>query len=123
VVTEAIVREVAAMTARGVPLRYALLQMTPPVSLDTWHSALRRNASFHTLYERARGEFLVKACNRLVSERDPANLRWILERRHPEHFGKGPDASVTVNHQTVVGLPEDVLDRARALAAKLPGGH
>jgi hypothetical protein len=57
----------------------------------------------------------VFATTRLAESDDLRNLCWLLERRYPDLFGlRKPDLGVnaTVN----VGLPENVLQRARELA-------
>jgi len=116
-ITEAVVKRVARLVAKGVPLKYALHRENPSVKEDAWHKAIQHNPNYSTLYERQRAEFVEAACNRLVSERDPANLRWILERRHSEFFSKSAETLVVgIGQTTISGVPDDVLERMRVLA-------
>jgi hypothetical protein len=120
-VTVEVVQRVGELMAKGVPLKYALLKENPPIKEDAFHKCLQRHTELSTLYERKLAEFIEAACNRLVSERDPANLRWILERRHSEFFGKAADTVVAVAQTTIAGVPEEVLDELRKVARRTAG--
>ena len=122
-ITLDVVKRVSEKVAKGVPLRYALaVENNRAINLDSWHKAIQRNESFRDEYEAAHGTFVEAACTRLVSERDPANLRWILERRHPADFGRRVEVEVSEGRVYQLGdktySEEDynkIIERAREL--------
>lgn len=125
-ITLDVVKRVSEKVAKGVPLRYALaVENNRAINLDSWHKAIQRNESFRDEYEASHGTFVEAACTRLVTERDPSNLRWILERRHPADFGRKSEVDVNVKPGRCVELAdgthyteqewEKVIERAREL--------
>lgn len=116
-ITFKVVKRVGAKVAQGVPLRYALASENKrEINLDSWHKAIQRNDDFRAEYERAGAAFVEAACKRLVADRSPANLRWILERRYPADFARKPDTEVNVNQSIQCRSPEEnlALELARA---------
>jgi len=90
--------QIGALVARGMPERAACALVTPPVNYESFRSAKRRNALFGLVIEQAQAEFMSHALD-IISTDGPGSggYRWLLERRHPEHFGPraarstGPD--------------------------------
>ena len=123
-ITIDIVKRVGTKVAQGVPLRYALAsEKDVQINCDSWHKALQRNAQFRSEYEIQLAAFIEKACGRLVEDRDPANLKWILERRHSADFARksGDDfsgapagASEADDMQTVVTLASQIARQLRS---------
>lgn len=123
-ITLKVVKRVGAKVAQGVPLRYALAaESYREINLDSWHKAIQRNEGFRVEYERASAAFVEAACKRLVADRSPANLRWILERRYPADFARKPDAEVNVNQSIQCRSPEQNLALELARARARPGEH
>lgn len=121
-ITLKVVKRVGKKVAQGVPLRYALAsENNCEINVDSWHKAIQRNEDFRAEYERASAVFVEAACKRLVADRSPANLRWILERRYPMDFARRPDAEINVT-QTVGGpSPRQIMTLEIARAIALPG--
>jgi hypothetical protein len=121
-ITLKVVKRVGAKVAQGVPLRYALAaESNREINLDSWHKAIQRNDDFRAEYERASAVFVEAACKRLVADRSPANLRWILERRYPADFARKPDTEVNVNQSIQCRSPEENLALELARARAQPG--
>ena len=121
-ITLKVVKRVGAKVAQGVPLRYALAaENNREINLDSWHKAIQRNDDFRAEYERAGAAFVEAACKRLVADRSPANLRWILERRYPADFARKPDTEVNVNQTIQCRTPEQNLALELARARARPG--
>lgn len=121
-ITLKVVKRVGAKVAQGVPLRYALAaENNREINLDSWHKAIQRNDDFRAEYERASAAFVEAACKRLVADRSPANLRWILERRYPVDFARKPDTEVNVNQTIECRSPEENLALELAHARAQPG--
>jgi len=110
-----VAKRVGEKVAQGVPLRYALaVEKNPAINLDSWHKAIQRNKNFRDEYDKAHAAFIVTACERLVGERDAANLRWILERRHPADFGRRVEVEVKEGRTYQLGdtvYPEEDFNR------------
>ena len=121
-ITLKVVKRVGVKVAQGVPLRYALAaENHREINLDSWHKAIQRNEDFRAEYERASAAFVEAACKRLVADRSPANLRWILERRYPADFARKPDTEVNVNQSIQCRSPEENLAIELARARARPG--
>jgi len=116
------VKRVGKKVAQGVPLRYALAaENNREINLDSWHKAIQRNDDFRAEYERASAAFVEAACERLVADRDPANLKWILERRYPADFARKPDTEVNVTQTVGSHSPDDIMALEIARAIACPG--
>ena len=121
-ITLKVVKHVGAKVAQGVPLRYALAaESNREINLDSWHKAIQRNEDFRAEYELAGAAFVEAACKRLVADRSPANLRWILERRYPADFARKPDTEVNMNQSIQCRSPEENLALELARARAQPG--
>lgn len=111
-ITLAVVGRVSERFALGLTLKMALvLEQNPHVNLDSWAWALKRHPEFVPPFEAARAKFYESAMRRLANHDDPKWLTWVLERRHSADFAKPPE-SFNVK-QTIVGLPDDILAKAR----------
>lgn len=86
------------------------------INLETWKKALSAHPQFSPLYRAAKGKFLDKSMRRLAEHADAKYLCWILERRFSEMFAKPEPPSAVVNVSQQVGIPADVIERARELA-------
>lgn len=87
-VTLAAVEVIARHVAQGMPERAACALVTPPVNYESFRSAKRRNARFALVIEQAQAEFLAHALTVIAADGPGSGgYRWLLERRHPEHFG------------------------------------
>jgi hypothetical protein len=87
-VTLTVVEAIARQVARGMPERAACALMTPPVRYESFRSAKRRNARFVLVVEQAHAEFIAHALTVIATDGPGSGgYRWLLERRHPEHFG------------------------------------
>src|SRR6185312_13490677 len=105
---------VADRIGRGLTLELALAaEGKATVNKETWKKALAAHREFSPLYEAAKGKFLDRATQRLAASKENADLKWLLERRHPDLFARPAEVSVEVNNTAVVELPADILERAR----------
>lgn len=121
-ITLKVVKRVGKKVAQGVPLRYALAaENNRQINLDSWHKAIQRNEDFRLEYERASAAFVEAACERLVADRDPANLKWILERRYSADFARKPDAEINVTQTVGCQSPEGIMALEIARAIACPG--
>jgi len=103
----------------GVTLALSLAaECKSTINLDTWKKALAAHPEFSPLYEGGKGKFLEHACRRLAGDVDVKYLCWLLERRFADLFQKPEPAGAVVNvSQTAnLGIPADVIERARAIA-------
>lgn len=104
--------------AAGLTLALALhAEQVATINEETWKKALAGCPQFKAIYEGAKALFLEAAVLRLSLSKELKYLCWLLERRHSELFRK-PDADdrVVVNQSVNVGIPEDVLQRAREIS-------
>jgi hypothetical protein len=83
------------------------------INEETWKKAIAAHPEFSPHYEAAKGKFLEGAMRRLAASEELAHLKWLLERRHSDLFGRPPEQSVCVTNNVSVELPADVLERAR----------
>lgn len=87
-VTLAVVGAIARHVAQGMPERAACVLMTPSVCYESFRSAKRRNARFALVLEQAQAQFLAHALTVIATDGPGSGgYRWLLERRHPDHFG------------------------------------
>lgn len=103
--TLSVVREIGENIALGLTEEMACLACEPPVNLESYRSACKRNATFCTTVKRAKAKFLVEALGTIKRggevvqlEDAEGNLRdvtrpwqglaWILERRHKAEFSR-----------------------------------
>ena len=115
-ITLEVVQRVADRVGLGIPLNLALLSENNPfINEGSWKMAIKRNPKFVTPYHAAKATFLEKAVRRLAEADDLRWLTWLLERRHSDLFARQPDTSINVQ-QSIIGLPDDVLARARDYA-------
>jgi hypothetical protein len=124
-ITLAVVKRVATRIGRGLTLNLALAaENKSTINEETWKKALQAHPEFSPHYEAGKGKFLDWAMQRLAVSKELANLKWLLERRHPDLFARPAEVAVNVNNTTnISGLPDDVLERARVIArnqAKAP---
>jgi hypothetical protein len=57
------------------------------IPLQTFHSAVKEGAKLHTRWLGEKGQFLLRACQKLAETKYPLpDLRWLLTRRHPDVF-------------------------------------
>ncbi len=117
-ITLAVVKRVASRVGRGVPLEHALAAENKiTINKETWKKCLSAHPEFSPHYEAGKGKFLDRATQRLVASKELANLKWLLERRHPDLFASPAEVSVSVNNTTnISGLADDVLEQARIIA-------
>ena len=110
------VKRVSARVARGLTLELALAaEQHGKINLETWHKALQKCEEFSTHYQGARGKFLEWAVAKLAADKNTSRLMWLLERRHADLFSKPEPAAAVVNVSQHVGIPADVLERAKQL--------
>lgn len=111
------VKRVSNRVGRGLTLELALAaENKEGINLECWHKALQRHPDLSTHYAAGKGQFLDYATKRLAGG-ETADLRWLLERRHPDLFAKPSEQpSVHVSNHTTIQLPEELLERARELA-------
>lgn len=123
-ITVEVVRRVSERVAAGLTLALALhAEQVATVNEETWKKAVAGNADFKAIYEGAKAKFLEEAVLRLSQAKELKYLCWLLERRHSEMFRK-PDADrVVVNQSVSVGIPDEVLQRAREIAAREHKDH
>ncbi len=87
-ITFAVMEQVAALVAEGMPERAACALVTPPVCHESFRSAKRRNPRFALVIHQAQAEFLARALTVIHTDGPGSGgYRWLLERRHPEDFG------------------------------------
>lgn len=117
-VTLAVVQRVADRIAVGLTLELACeAEGDPVINVDSFHKALERHPEFVHPYHAAKADFLEWACERLVHSHEMGNLRWFLERRYSDLFGKPADTTINVvQQQAIVGISDEVLARARELS-------
>lgn len=115
------IKALGALTfGQGISLKDALaLENNAQINPDSWQRALQRHPEFVHPYSAAKADFLAKSIQRLIESEDLANLRWLLERRYPDLFARPAPISVNVSQNTIAGLPEEYLERARAYARQL----
>lgn len=117
-ITLAVVKRVSIRVGIGLTLKLALAaENCATVNEETWKKALAAHPEFSPHYEAAKGKFLELSMVRLAKAEDLKYLCWLLERRHSDLFAK-PEAApiVNVNQSVAVGIPSDVIERARELA-------
>ncbi|HEY1788582.1 MAG TPA: hypothetical protein VGJ73_10525 [Verrucomicrobiae bacterium] len=109
-------KRVSRRMARGIPLSLALAgEGMEPAAYEKHRE---RYPELFILQEKARREFLESAIEQLLSgERLQANVCWLLERRYPELFVRPADTNIHVTQQ-IIGVPDEVLQRARSYAKK-----
>jgi hypothetical protein len=112
-----VVRRVSKRVGQGLTVKLALaIENRATINEETWKKALKAHPEFYPLYEAGKGKFLERATERLARSEELYNLRWLLERRHSDLFGRPePGTTVNVSQTVAVGIPEDVLKRAREL--------
>lgn len=118
------VKRVSARVGRGLTLALALAaENNGKINDETWKKALQAHPEFSPHYEAGKGKFLDKAIKRIAAEKNTKYLCWLLERRHPDLFARhdtdvasGAGTTVHVSQSVAVGIPADVLERARELA-------
>jgi hypothetical protein len=122
-VTVELVKRVSRLVAKGIPLKYAIAG--EPVTRAEYEQKLREYPELAAIQGRAICEFLDEAIMLMFSAKNPgANIRWWLETVYPEMFGKSrkdeeeegdePEQKI----QTIRGIPEEEIDRLRAMAPK-----
>lgn len=108
------VKRVADRYAIGLTLKLALAaENNPKINEETWKKALAAHPELSPHYEAAKGKFLEKSVRRLAKAKELKHLCWLLERRYSDLFARPEPAPVQVNNTNIVGLPEDVIERAR----------
>jgi hypothetical protein len=116
-ITLAVVLRVCDRVAVGSTLKLALAaECVATINEETWKKALKAHPEFYPHYEGARGKFIEAACRRLAADEDTKYLCWLLERRHGDLFHKSDPPPAVVNVSQHVGIPADVLERAREVA-------
>lgn len=118
------VKRVSARVGRGLTLSLSLAaENRATVNEETWKKALQAHPEFSPHYDAGKGKFLDKAIRRIAAEKNTKYLCWLLERRHPDLFARhdsdvaaGSGTTVHVSQSVAVGIPADVLERARDLA-------
>ena len=126
-ITLAVVKRVSKRVAMGSTLALALAaEGNGKVNEETWKKALQSHPEFSPHYEAGKGKFLAGAMARLEKSKNLKFLCWLLERRHADLFARPAAVNVSVANTTHInGCPDDVLERARAIArsdAKGPEG-
>lgn len=116
-ITLAVVRRVAERVGLGVPLNYAcLLEDNPQINTESFQRAMQRNPEFVHPYEAAKAAFLEKSFRWFSVHEDWRARVVLLERRHANDFAKPAAVAISVSQSMVVGVPNDVLTRARDYA-------
>jgi hypothetical protein len=124
-----VVKRVSERVAIGLTLELALAtEGVATVNVETWKKAIKAHPEFYPHYQEAKGKFLEMAMRRLAESDELTHLKWLLERRFFDLFGRPESqagtgnitgsASVTVNNTVAVGIPEDVMERSREIMAE-----
>ncbi len=112
-----IVARVSDRVAHGLSLQLALAaEDHPDITEAIWSQAVKRNPRLASAPETAKAKFCEEAVRRLANHEDNKWLCWLLERRYADLFSRSGDTAN--NAQTVAGIPEDIMERAREKAAK-----
>lgn len=115
-ITLEVVKRVSERVGRGMPLKLALAtEGNAKINEETWKKALKAHSNFPPIYEAAKGKFLDEAMRKLEEAEDLKYVCWLLERRHSDLFAR-PEPAAVVNVSQSVGIPADVIERARELA-------
>lgn len=114
-VTVELVDRVAKRIESGIPLKIAIAGES--VTMADYQLHLKDHPDLAALHQTARRKFMEFAVKKLLEEEKPAaSVRWLLEHCHPDLLAQPGDAGPTVEPQVIVGLPNDVLERAREYA-------
>lgn len=108
-VTLAVVKRVGTRMATGLSLELALALEKVEIRVETWQRALQRDAKLFTLNRRFQALFLERACTRLATSGDSADLKWLLTRRYPELFAL-PTERARTNCPPVAEAPAGCLN-------------
>ncbi|HEY5234096.1 MAG TPA: hypothetical protein VIK35_11240 [Verrucomicrobiae bacterium] len=86
--TAATRRRLVTLIAAGVPVCHACAAAR--VSKSGFHEYKKSHPEFFVRIEQAVGKAIEKHLRNIIaaSKTDPANSRWLLERCHPQHFGR-----------------------------------
>ena len=113
----ALVDRVSERLAMGMPLRIALAG--EPVTRAEYKNHLLQHPELAAREDIAKQNLLQNAFDvMLAGENAAANFRWLLERVYPDVVG-GPDDESAKPKQTILGLPEEVLEQIREKAKHL----
>jgi hypothetical protein len=118
--TVALVKRVSERLAKGIPLKLALAG--EPVTQAEYEGQLRHDPELAALQDVAKREFLEDALLTLLNGKNAgANIRWWLETFYPEIFAKPESKEDEPKQvkQTILGVPEDELEAARAEALRV----
>jgi len=115
-ITPALVDRVSQRLAMGMPLKIALAG--EGVKRAEYKEHLRQHPELEELQDIAKRKFLENAFNVMLDgENAAANFRWLIELVYPNVLGSENDESAKPNQkQTIVGLPEETLERMREYA-------
>ena len=122
---------IADMVAQGCALQYALAVEHPLLRLEHWNKVMEKRPGIAGLYRRRIGQMMLEAGKQIGESAMKAlpGKAWLLERMFKDEYGTKPNGpSVQVNVQTIVGVPDRVLQRAAALVRDKhskpgPGAH
>lgn len=119
-ITLEVVERVSQRVGMGMPLHMALeTEGNRKVNPSTWQKALKAHPEFRPIYTACKGKFLDYAMRKLAESEELKHLCWLIERRHSDLFARPEPAPAVVNvsqSNTVVSLPDDVVQRAREIA-------
>jgi hypothetical protein len=122
-ITPDVVRRVSRRASMGMPLDMALeAENNPEINPDCWAEALKTNPAFAAEFAATRARFYEDALSRLLEAEDPKWLCWVLEHCHAGAFsGASDEAEETEEEQQeILGIPNDLLARAREYARNAP---
>jgi hypothetical protein len=120
-ITPEVVERVSKRCSYGLRLTMALaIEKNPKINERSWAKALKRNPAFSAEFEAAQARFYYEALSRLVEDDNPKWLCWVLEHCHAGLFRGDPDDTEEIEEeqQEIVGVPNDVLARAREYARR-----
>ena len=116
-ITPALVDRVSERLALGMPLKLALAG--EPITRAEYKEHLLKHPELAAVEDVAKQNLLQNAFNvMLAGENAAANFRWLLERVYPDVVG-GPDDESAKPKQTILGLPEEILEQIRERAKRL----
>jgi hypothetical protein len=111
------VRSVCDRVSMGVPFRLALA--LEGLSAEAYEAHVRRHPNLAALQDAADAAFVEDCIRRLLKAPDPSsNIRWLLERLHPQIFAERRENAAT-KLPTIVGMSEEELRVFRDEAKRL----
>lgn len=117
-ITPELVDRVSERRAMGMPLKVALAG--EGVTCGDYEMKLKEDPKLAGREHLAKRRFLERALTLMLNGKDAAgNFRWLIERVYKDVIGSKEDEPEE-EHQTILGVPEHVLNEARRQALLAP---